>query len=322
MLYDKNSVEIFDEKRAYLTVKWIPSKIKINEKYGKETFNVEAYCDLHAHSVFSDGTDTPSQLLDKAEAAGLSAIALTDHNTVSGLPDFMEAAKGRNIRAVPGIEFSADYHGTELHILGLFVKPEYFDSITQLMEDYHQRKEQSNLELLDKLKNAGYVLDYDTIKARTPGGQVNRALIAAELTQLGYTPSIQAAFKQLLSPSCGYYIPPQRPKPEKIIRLIKSMGAVAVLAHPFLNLQEQQLRQFLQEAVSWGLDGMETLYSTYDEQTTLAAKQVADDFRLLPSGGSDYHGCNKPHIQIGVGQGNLSVPHGLMTALEKRSRKT
>ena len=283
---------------------------------------MEAFCDLHAHSVFSDGTDTPAQLLDKAEAAGLSAVALTDHNTVDGLPTFLEAAKGRSIRAVAGIEFSADYNGTELHILGLFVQPRHFDTISRLVEEYHRRKEQSNRDLVGKLKNAGYVLDYDSIKARTPGGQVNRALIGAELTRLGYTPSIQDAFKQLLSPKCGYYIPPQRPKPEEIIRLIKSLGAVAVLAHPFLNLQEQQLRQFLQEAVPCGLDGMETLYSTYDAQTTALAKQVADEFGLLHSGGSDYHGANKPHIQIGVGQGNLSIPHGLMTALEKRSQKT
>ena len=152
---------------------------------------MEAFCDLHTHSVFSDGTDTPVQLLNKAEAAGLSAIALTDHNTVDGLPEFLEAAKGRRVRAVAGIEFSADYNGTELHILGLFVQPKHFDTISRLTEEYHQRKEQSNWELVDKLKNAGYVLDYDSIKARTPGGQVNRALIGAELTRLGYTPSIQ-----------------------------------------------------------------------------------------------------------------------------------
>ena len=278
-------------------------------------------CDLHTHSIFSDGTDTPTQLVNMAETIGLSAIALTDHNTVAGLPEFLEAAKGRNVNAIAGVEFSADYRGTELHILGLFVDAKHFGAITQRMEDYHRCKEQSNRELVGKLNEAGYAIDYDAIKAGTPGGQVNRALIAAELTRLGYTESIQKAFKQLLSPKCGYYVPPRRPDPFEVIRFIKSLDAVAVLAHPFLNLEEQPLREFLQEAVLCGLDGMETIYSTYDAQTTSLAKQVADEFHLLHSGGSDYHGFNKPHIQIGVGQGDLSVPHELMKALGERLKK-
>ena len=277
-------------------------------------------CDLHTHSTFSDGTDTPTALVALARERGLSAIALTDHNTVAGLPEFLEAAKGTPVRAIPGTEFSTDYRGTELHILGLFLKPEDFGVITERLEDYHRRKEQSNRCLVEKLNAAGYAIDYDRIKNSTPEGQVNRALIAAELTRLGYTESIQAAFKQLLSPKCGYYVPPTRPCPFETIRYIKSLGAVAVLAHPFLNLNEADLREFLKEAVPCGLDAMETLYSTYDEETTAAAKQVADDFGLLHSGGSDYHGGNKPHIQMGIGQGNLAIPQGLMAAMEERKK--
>lgn len=278
------------------------------------------YCDLHTHSTFSDGTDTPEALLALAEEKGLGAIALTDHNTVAGLPEFLAAAEGKNIRAIAGTEFSTDYKGTELHILGLFLKPEHFDAITALLEDYQLRKERSNRDLVNKLNGAGYAIDYDKIKNSTPEGQVNRALIAAELTRLGYTESIQAAFKQLLSPKCGYYVPPQRFSPFETIRFIKSMGAVAVLAHPFLNLEEEPLRGFLSEAVPCGLDGMETLYSTYDGETTAAAQKVASDFGILESGGSDYHGGNKPHIQLGVGQGNLAIPYGLMAALEERKK--
>ncbi len=276
------------------------------------------FCDLHTHSTFSDGTDTPTALVALAEERGLGAIALTDHNTVAGLPEFLEAAKDKSVRAIAGTEFSTDYRGTELHILGLFLKREHFDTITDLLEDYRFRKEKSNVELVEKLNAAGYAIDYDRIKNSTPEGQVNRALIAAELTRLGYTESIQAAFKQLLSPKCGYYVPPTRPCPFETIRFIKSLGAVAVLAHPFLNLNEQELREFLKEAVPCGLDAMETLYSTYDEQTTAVAKQVAEEFGLLHSGGSDYHGGNKPSIQMGIGQGNLAIPQGLMTAMEER----
>lgn len=275
------------------------------------------FCDLHTHSTFSDGTDTPTGLIALAQQQKLGAIALTDHNTVAGLPEFLAAAEGKTVRAIAGTEFSTDYNGIELHILGLFLKPEHFPTITALLEDYRLRKEQSNLDLVEKLKKAGYAVDYAAIKASTPKGQVNRALIAAELTRLGYTESIQAAFKQLLSPKCGYYTPPERLSPFETIRFIKSLGAVAVLAHPFLNLTEAQLREFLKEAVPCGLDAMETLYSTYDEQTTRLAVQIAEEFRILQSGGSDYHGGNKPHIRLGEGQGNLAIPVAFMENMEK-----
>lgn len=277
-------------------------------------------CDLHAHSIFSDGTDTPARLLERGEEMGLSAVALTDHNTVAGLPDFLAAARGKNIRAIAGAEFSTDYRGTELHVLGLFLQPEHFGVITQLTQAYHNRKEQSNIDLVERLRSAGYEIDYQTIKNATPNGQVNRALIGAELVRLGYVTSIQEAFQRLLSPKRGYYIPPQREDPFRTISFLKSIGAAVVLAHPFLNLTEEELRRFLPQAVAAGLDGMETLYSTYDEETTAAAKKVADDFGLLHSGGSDYHGDNKPHIQLGIGQGNLAVPEALLAALEKRSK--
>ena len=278
------------------------------------------FCDLHNHSTYSDGTDTPAELVAIAEKIGLGAIALTDHNTVAGLPEFLAAAEGKHVRAIAGTEFSTDYKGTELHILGLFLRPEHYAPITDLLEDYRKRKEQSNLDLVDKLNAAGYQIDYEKIKSSTPKGQVNRALIAAELTRLGYTESVQDAFKKLLSPKCGYYIPPTRPSPFETIRFIKSMGAVAVLAHPFLNLEEQELWEFLTEAVPCGLDGMETLYSTYDEETTALAERMAAEFGILSSGGSDYHGGNKPHIQMGVGQGNLTIPYERMTALEARAK--
>ena len=279
------------------------------------------FCDLHIHSTFSDGTDTPTALVAIAEEKGLGAIALTDHNTVAGLPEFLDAAQGKSVRAIAGTEFSTDFGGTELHILGLFLKREYFAEITNLLEDYRFRKEQSNVDLVAKLNAEGFSIDYDRIKNSTPEGQVNRALIAAELTRLGYTESIQDAFKKLLSPKCGYYVPPVLPEPVEVIRFIKSLGAVAVLAHPFLNLNETELREFLKQAVPCGLDGMETDYSTYDPETTVTARRVAEDFGLLPSGGSDYHGGNKPHIQMGVGQGNLAVPQAWMTELETRARK-
>lgn len=282
---------------------------------------MELFCDLHTHSVFSDGTDTPAQLLDKAARIGLAAIALTDHNTVAGLPDFLAAGEHSRVEAIPGVEFSTDYEGTELHILALYLRREHFAQVTELMEQYHRRKEQSNVELVRRLNRAGYAISYDKIKAATPEGQVNRALIGAELTAQGYTASVKEAFTHLLRESCGYYTPPQRYTPQEMLGIIHDLGAVSVLAHPYLNLQEERLRVFLTQATRWGLQGMEIRYSTYDAATTAAARAMADDFGLLYSGGSDYHGRNKPDIELGIGRGTLQIPCAWMAKIRENVQK-
>lgn len=273
------------------------------------------YCDLHTHSVYSDGTFTPEELIAAAKQAGLAAVALTDHNTVAGLPCFLAAAQGSGVEAVPGVEISTDYGEKELHILALFVRPEHYDAITDLMEEMLRRKEESNVALVDALFRAGYPVDYAAIKARTPNGQVNRALIAAELARLGYVEDIQAAFKKLLSPKRGLYTPPKRIGSYEAIRFIKSLGCTAVLAHPFLNMDAAMLRGFLPEAVACGLDGMETVYSKYSPEETALAIRIAQEFGLKNSGGSDFHGQNKPDIAIGTGRGDLKIPVEWMEAL-------
>ena len=278
---------------------------------------MERFCDLHTHSVYSDGTYTPAQLLAEAQQRNLSAIALTDHNTVAGLPDFLAAAEKYSVEAVPGVEFSTEYLGTELHILALYLKEEHFPTVTAMMEDFRIRKEQSNEDLVAALAKDGMVIDYDAVKAAA-GGYINRAHIAAELTRLGYTASIKAAFKGLLAPGAGYYTPPKRLDAYDAIRFIKSIGAVAVLAHPFLNLNEAELRLFLPQAVAAGLDGMETLYPRYTPEETALAEAIAQEFGLLPSGGSDFHGDNKPDIALGSGTGGLRVPCNFLTNLKTR----
>ena len=281
---------------------------------------MDRYCDLHTHSVFSDGTYTPEALLREAEERNLAAIALTDHNTVAGLPDFLAAAKGKTVEAVPGVEFSTDYNGIELHILALYLKTEYFTQVMDLMEDYHRRKDQSNADLVLALNKAGYQINYEKIKASTPEGQVNRALIATELMKMGYMASAQEAFKRLLSPKHGYYVPPRRHTPKEMLSIIHDLGAVSVLAHPYLNLKQDQLVVFLENAVKQGLQGMEVLYSTYDEETTALALDTAAAFGLQFSGGSDFHGETKPDICLGVGRGGLKVPAGYHEQL-RRMRK-
>lgn len=266
------------------------------------------FCDLHTHSVFSDGTDTPRQLLEKAAAAGLSAVALCDHNTADGLPDFLAAAREVPVTAVAGAEFSVDLDGTELHLLGLFIPPAAFSSVSQLMDTVNARKEESNIALVRSLNAAGYTIDYAAIKARTPKGKINRAHIAAALTEAGYTPSISVAFQTLLSPKAGHYREPERLSVWDALSFLRSIRAVPVLAHPFLNLSEERLRAFLPLAKEQGLAGMEVRYSLYSDAATALSASIAEEYGLLPSGGSDYHGTNKPDISLGTGKGNLSIP--------------
>jgi predicted metal-dependent phosphoesterase TrpH len=237
---------------------------------------------------------------------------------VAGLPDFVKAAKDSNVGAVPGVEISTDFADKELHILALFVEPQHYTAVTELLEEGDRRKEQSNIDLVAALNAAGYALSYEQIKAKTPQGHINRAHIAAEMLELGYVESVQAAFQTLLSPKHGLYHPPKRIDAYDAIRFIKSIGAVAVLAHPFLSMEEGLLRAFLPRAVEAGLDAMEVYYSKYDEKTTVLATKIAEEFGILPSGGSDYHGGNKPDISIGTGRGNLKIPSHWLEMLKKR----
>ena len=148
-------------------------------------------CDLHTHTVFSDGTLTPQQLVELAEKLGVGAVALTDHNSVSGLPAFLAAGEGSSVQTVPGIEFSTEYQGKELHIVMLFVKPADYDEITAWMEGIRARKEQSNRDLVAKLQEAGMQVDYKSLVAQSPDGYINRMHVAVALVQGGYVEAAQ-----------------------------------------------------------------------------------------------------------------------------------
>ena len=276
-------------------------------------------CDLHTHSTASDGSLTPTQLVQLAKETGLAAVVLCDHNTVNGLQEFLEAAKQLGIEAVPAVEFSTEYKGTELHIIAMFVEPEHYGIITQRMEDFKLRKEKSNLDLIFALQKAGIPLDYQRI--RQGHSYVNRAHIGQELTRLGYTQSVQEAFKTYLSEKRGYYVPPKRQDALETIGFIRSIGAVAVLAHPFLELDEVALREFLPKAKEFGLDGMETMYSKYDPDTEKLATAIAKEFDLLQSGGSDFHGNAKPDIALGTGRGELKIPYEFLGNLKARKKQ-
>ena len=146
-------------------------------------------------------------------------------------------------------------------------------------------------------------------------GTVNRAVIAAKMLEKGYVSSVKEAFKGLLSEKNGYYVPPQRLDAFEVIAFLKSVDAVSVLAHPYLSLEESEIRAFIPEAKAHGLVAMETRYSTYTPETTEAATRLAKECGIMESGGSDFHGENKPDIRLGIGRGELCVPAILMDKL-------
>ncbi len=287
-------------------------------KNRKDQAAMHALCDLHTHSTFSDGTKSPEALVDEASALGLSAVALTDHNTLKGLLSFLSAAKQKKLTAVAGIEISSDYEGTELHIVGLFLKEEHYGAINSLLAEMKRNKEKSNVELVARLNAAGYLIDYDEVKASATDGNINRAHIASLLTQKGYTESVKEAFDTLLAKGGGYYEEAKRIPSLKVISFLNSIGAVSVLAHPLVSMNEEALRAFLPQAREAGLDAIETHYSTYSREETALATELAHSYGLLESGGSDYHADRKPDIFLGVGRGTLAVPYSFYEALKTR----
>lgn len=265
-------------------------------------------CDLHTHSNCSDGSFSPAELVRLAEEAGLSAIALTDHNTSKGLAQFMAAGEDSEVITVAGCEFSTGYEGTELHIVGLFFPKSAWSEIEDYVELMSIAKRNSNKKLIEALQGAGYDITYDEVAAMTDADEFNRAHVARLLVAKGYFEKTADVFDNILRVEHGYYTPPQRLSALATVRFIKTYGGVAVLAHPFLNLDYDGLLDFLPKAKEAGLDAIETRYSTFDGETTAKAIELAEKFGLKQSGGSDFHGAAKPDISVGSGRGNLQVP--------------
>lgn len=273
------------------------------------------YIDLHSHSNFSDGTDSPTELIRKAEAQGLAALALTDHNTAAGLSEFTAAAAQSPVEAVGGTEFSTDFGPYELHIVGLFIAPERAEDVRRFAEPLAQRKIESNLALEKALQQVGYDISLAEMMAGKPGnGQINRADFAAELLRKGYM-DFETSFSTVLSKKGGLYREPRRLDVMETVDFIRSIEAVPVLAHPYLSMPPDQVDRFLDLAVGRGLGAMEVYYPTYDAETEALAEKTAARYGIAKSGGSDYHGSRKPDTSLGTGTGRLHIPAELLEIL-------
>lgn len=281
--------------------------------------------DLHVHSNRSDGSMTPTELVDYAVEKGLSAFALTDHDTVDGIPEALSEAKvwaekGVQIEVIPGIEFSTEYNGKDIHIVGIDIDYET-DFFKKYLTDFVNSRIERNKKMCKNLQAAGIDISYEKLIAEFPDSVITRAHYARFLHTYGYTSSMKEAFDRYLGDHTKYFVPREKVTPVQAVELILKSGGIPILAHPVLyGLSKSALDTLVSELVSAGLIGIEAVYSTYTPSDERDIKALALKYDLAISGGSDFHGKAKPDIDLAVGRGKLFVHEGILKGLrEKKS---
>ncbi len=275
--------------------------------------------DLHTHSTASDGTLTPAELMRAAKAAGLSAIALTDHDTFEGLPEARVEAERQGIELVPGCELSLDYGGHPTHLLALFVDERPGNVVHELTRVRTARAAR-NLTMLEKLKTVGVHLQLSDVEQHATG-VVGRPHMAQAMLAQGVVRSFEEAFARFLGSSGLAYVPKAKLTPKEAIGAIHADGGLAVLAHPYLLSQQQrQIEPMLTELAALGLDGVEVFYTEHSDKYTVMVAELAQRLGLLMSGGSDFHGTVKPGVALGKGRGGLFVRGELLDTMKKSLR--
>ena len=274
--------------------------------------------DLHVHSTASDGTFTPSQLVHYALSKGLAAFALTDHDSVDGLQEAVRAASGTSLEVIRGIEFSTVYQGSDVHIVGLDIDPAHPDFSIRLHHFLHSR-EIRNLRIIEKMQKDGIHISMELLKKQFGDAILTRAHIARFLMESGYVTQLSEAFDRYLSPGCPYYIKREKVTPADAVRLICSAGGIPILAHPMLyHFSDEKLRELVSSLQEVGLMGIEAIYSTYSCEEEAYVRRLAKEMDLCLSGGSDFHGKNKPGLDLGCGYGHLDIPYSILDTLRKR----
>lgn len=274
--------------------------------------------DLHVHSNKSDGSMTPTELVDYAIEKGLAAFALTDHDTTAGLDEALSYAKGKDIEVIPGIELSSEYMGRDIHIVGLFINhnsPAFLEHISTFRDSRVQR----NITMCNRLRDeAGIDITYEALQAMEPGAVITRAHYARYLLNHGYVKSLTEAFDRYVGDHCKYFVPREKITPEAAVKLILDCEGIPVLAHPILyHMTKSQLDTLVARLKDAGLMAIEALYSTYSSSDERSIKELATKYNLTLSGGSDFHGAAKPGLDLGTGYGKLYVYEEILNNLRK-----
>jgi len=282
--------------------------------------------DLHTHTTRSDGTLSPEALVRRAREKNLSVIAITDHDIVDGVAEAVRVGQEVGVRVIPGVEISADSRAGAMHVLGYFIDDQDAE-FRQALKELRGYRDERNPQIVAKLNQLGLDLTYNEVKAKAGDGSVGRPHFAQVMIEKGYVKSTQEAFDEYLKVGAPAYVEKKRLTPADAIRLIHAAGGLAVLAHPIrLKLTDgTDLQRLVQEIGDYGLDGVEVYYSDHGPELTQQLLDLAQRFELLIFGGSDFHGQNKPQIDLGVGRGDLNIPESLLLPIErcleiKRSR--
>jgi predicted metal-dependent phosphoesterase TrpH len=275
--------------------------------------------DLHTHSTFSDGSLTPEELAAAARETGLSAIALTDHDTVDGTARLMAACEAEGITGVAGVEISADFPAGTMHLLGYFLDSEY-TGLQEALAEVRGGRLVRNRKIVETLPGLGMEVAWDEVSALAGSDVIGRPHIAQAMVNRGYVPSCEIAFRDWLGKGKPAYADRFRLSPRDGIACIREAGGVAVLAHPFtLGLRTKRLRALISELVGWGLAGIEVFYPEHGSDRRQLYKGLAKEFDLVMTGGSDFHGAMNPAIQLGRGFGNVKVADSVLGDLRGRT---
>ena len=276
--------------------------------------------DLHTHSYASDGSLSPAEVVKAAKNANLKAIALTDHDTIDGVREALEAAGQLDIECIPGIELSAFYKNLEVHIVGLFLNIDD-PKLNQRLNDFRMIRENRNTRMIEKMQAAGVDITMEKLRKLEGDAVITRANIARYLLHIGYIQSINEAFDKYLSPGMPFFVQKTGVTPKDAIEAIRENGGIAILAHPLTyKFTRPELIECIETLKSYGLQGIETYYSTFSDADHRDMKRLADKYGLLHSGGSDFHGNVKPHIQIGKGMGKLVIPYDVLEKMRNATQ--
>ena len=277
--------------------------------------------DLHTHSTFSDGSLTPAELVERAQQRGLYALALTDHDTLNGIPAFEEACRSRSFRGIRGVEISVESSAGSIHMLGYMpdpANPELNGALQRIRDGRAER----NTQILHKLNSLGMKLTMEEVASYAGSDVVGRPHFAQALLAKGHVKSTRDAFDLYLGKGKAAYCERFRFEPEDAIAFIAGAGGVPVLAHPCtVKLPAGQVKDFVQRLRDVGLQGIEAYYPEHSREQEKAYLALAGELGLLATGGSDFHGTVTPKLELGTGFGGLRVPDEVADRLLERARR-
>jgi 3',5'-nucleoside bisphosphate phosphatase len=280
------------------------------------------YIDLHIHSTASDGSYPPAEVVRLAKEGGLAAMALTDHDTVDGLAEAVAAGEQYGVEVIPGVEISAQCPGGTMHIVGLFI--EYHNGLLdRRLAVLKQARLDRNPQIIAKLNAMNIPITMAQVEKISGGGQVGRPHIARALMEAGYVNSIQQAFDIYLRLGGKAYVSKFRFPPDQALAMIREAKGIPVLAHPFTLNQGSAfaLKNLVTELKGLGLAGLEVFYSEHTPQQEALYLKLARELNLLVTGGSDFHGQNKPEITLGSFASQSKLTYDLVEALKAWRRQ-